>query len=167
MQALADYAKNNSSAFEVGIVIADGEAAGLKYANEIGIKTKIIDHEQALIEVIESEKIDLICLAGYMRILSSGFCARYPKKIINIHPSLLPKYKGLDTHQRALEDGEKEHGCSVHFVTPELDGGEVIEQASVTILPNDTPETLAERVLAEEHKLYPQVVEALAKNNFL
>ena len=166
MQALANHAKNSSS-FEVGIVIADGEAEGLKHAEQLGLKTKIIDHEQALIEAIESEQIDLICLAGYMRILSPEFCARYPKKIINIHPSLLPKYKGLNTHQRALEDGEKEHGCSVHFVTSELDGGEVIGQASVAILPDDTPESLAERVLTEEHKLYPQVVEALAKNNFL
>ena len=168
MQALANHAKKSDSLFEVAIVIADNEAAGLKHAEQLGLKTKIIDHEQALIEAIESsERIDLICLAGYMRILSANFCNRYAKKIINIHPSLLPKYKGLNTHLRAIQDGEAEHGCSVHFVTSELDGGEVIGQASLAILPNDTPESLAERVLAEEHKLYPQVVEALAKNNFL
>lgn len=152
----------------VAAVIANrADAAGLQWAREAGIATAVVAHrsfpsretfEQALAEKIDTFSPDLIVLAGFMRILTAPFCARYSGRMMNIHPSLLPAFPGLDTHARALAAGCKIAGCTVHFVTPDLDCGPVIAQAAVNILPDDTEETLAQRVLACEHRIYPQAV---------
>ncbi len=150
-------------------------AAGLDRARERGIRTAVVDHrdfrgdraafETALEAVLAEVRPDLICLAGFMRILTPGFVARREGRILNIHPSLLPKYPGLDTHARALDAGDAEAGCSVHFVTADLDAGPLLGQARVPVLPGDTAETLAKRVLAAEHRLYPLVLERVARGD--
>ncbi len=149
-------------------VISNNPAAeGLVLARARGIPTHTIDHrtfssreafDAALAEVIDACQPDLIALAGFMRILSDRFVNYYQGKLINIHPSLLPAFPGLDTHTRALQEGVKIHGCTVHLVTPELDRGPIIIQAAVPVLTGDTPETLAARVLVQEHRIYPQAV---------
>ena len=153
--------------YEVALVASDKpQAAGLAWARARGLPTFTADAralgkaawEEALNAALTGHRADAIALAGYMRILSPGFVARWRGRIVNIHPSLLPRYKGLDTHQRALDAGDLEAGCSVHVVTEELDDGAVLGQAKVPILPGDTAETLAARVLVEEHRLYPQVL---------
>jgi phosphoribosylglycinamide formyltransferase 1 len=145
-------------------------AAGLEYASSQSIPTKIIDHkafadrdsfDRALAQQIDEFKPDYVILAGFMRILTAEFVEHYQNKLINIHPSLLPKFKGLDTHQRAIDAGEKEHGASVHFVTAELDDGPVIMQAKVQVMPDDSAQTLAARVLEQEHQLYPAAIQKL------
>ena len=118
--------------------------------------------EAALDAYLRSTKVEIIALAGFMRVLTAGFIAGWEGRMINIHPSLLPAYKGLHTHERALADGAKVHGCSVHLVTPELDGGPVLLQAEVPVLAGDTPETLSARVLEQEHRIYPQALSLLA-----
>ncbi len=141
-------------------------ATGLAWATERGIDTFAqspkgipkADYEAAIDAALRDSGVEAIALAGYMRLLSDDFVARWRGRIVNIHPSLLPLYKGLETHQRAIDAGDSHGGCSVHVVTEELDGGEVLGQACVPILPGDTAGTLAERVLAEEHKLYPRIV---------
>lgn len=142
-------------------------AGGLAKAKALGIPTALVDHrrfdgrvafEAALTEALEPVRPDVICLAGFMRILTGGFTGRWAGKLLNIHPSLLPKYPGLDTHARAIAAGDAEAGASVHEVTEALDGGPILGQARVPVLPGDTPETLAARVLVEEHKLYPAVL---------
>ncbi len=145
------------------------DAGGLKKAAEMGIATAVVDHrdfkgdrdafEQALISAIDPYAPDVIAMAGFMRILTPTFIGHYAGRMLNIHPSLLPKYKGLHTHQRAIEAGDAEAGCSVHEVTAELDGGPVLGQARVPILPGDTADDLAARVLVKEHALYPMVLE--------
>lgn len=139
-------------------------AGGLEKANALGIPTQTVDHkrysdrpsfEVDLAKAIDEQSPDVICLAGFMRILEPEFIFKYQGRMLNIHPSLLPKYKGLNTHQRAIDNGDKVAGCSIHMVTAELDGGRVLAQKEVPILPEDTAETLAARVLIEEHKLYP------------
>ena len=171
MVALADYAAQNAVDANVAIVIADQPAEGLKVAADKGIPTRLInrqdysnrhDHEQAIIHAIDHVQVDGVFLAGYMRVLSPDFCQHYQNRLFNIHPSLLPKYKGLDTHQRALDAGDDIHGCSVHMVTPELDDGPVLIQREVAVLNTDTASSLAERVLVQEHILYPMVLGALA-----
>ncbi|GLP99380.1 phosphoribosylglycinamide formyltransferase [Methylophaga thalassica] len=146
------------------------DAAGLEYASSQSIPTKIIDHkafadrdsfDRALAQQIDEFKPDYVILAGFMRILTAEFVEHYQNKLINIHPSLLPKFKGLDTHQRAIDAGEKEHGASVHFVTAELDDGPVIMQAKVKVMPDDSAQTLAARVLEQEHQLYPAAIQKL------
>jgi phosphoribosylglycinamide formyltransferase-1 len=141
-------------------------AAGLELARGRGIATRIVDHrahsDRAAFDAVLAREIDafeprLIVLAGFMRILTDAFVNRYGGKLINIHPSLLPAFPGLNTHRRALEAGVRIHGCTVHFVTPELDGGPIIAQAAVPVAPDDTEETLAARVLAQEHRIYPEV----------
>jgi phosphoribosylglycinamide formyltransferase-1 len=122
------------------------------------------EFEQALIKTLDSYNVDIVILAGFMRILESTFICHYPGRILNIHPSLLPKYSGLNTHQRALESGDSSHGCSVHFATTELDGGPVILQASVPIIENDNVEMLAKRVLEKEHIIYPKCVQWLCED---
>lgn len=144
------------------------EAGGLSKARDMGIPTAVVDHrdfkgdregfEMALISEIDPYAPDVLALAGFMRILTPVFITHYAGRMLNIHPSLLPKYKGLHTHQRAIEAGDAEAGCSVHEVTAELDGGPVLGQARVPILDGDTPETLAARVLPKEHALYPAVL---------
>lgn len=153
---------------EISLVISDKEDAdGLNTALDHDIPAYAIhrnefsnklEHEAAIRSIIDDAEVDLICLAGFMRILSTAFVNAYKGRLINIHPSLLPNYKGLDTHARAIKAGDKEHGCTVHFVNAEMDGGQIIEQATVPIAANDTTETLAAKVLIEEHKLYPKVI---------
>ncbi len=143
------------------------DAAGLVFAAEAGIPTQVVSHKDyadreaydaALQAVIDTYEPDLVILAGFMRILTTGFVEHYTGRMINIHPSLLPSFRGLHTHRQAIEAGVRVHGATVHFVTPELDGGPVIAQAVVPVLPGDDEDTLADRVLAQEHRLYPRVV---------
>lgn len=143
------------------------DAPGLVWARERGIATEVVDHKQysgreafdaALAQAIDRRAPDLVVLAGFMRILTSAFVEHYAGRMINIHPSLLPAFAGINTHARALEDGVKFAGCTVHFVTPELDHGPIIAQATVPVLNDDTPSSLAARVLEQEHRLYPQAV---------
>ena len=147
-------------------------AGGLARAEAMGIATALVDHrrfgadragfEAALAQVLDAARPDILCLAGFMRVLTEGFVGRFAGRMLNIHPSLLPKYRGLDTHARALEAGDETHGCTVHEVTPELDGGPILGQARVPVLAGDTPETLAARVLVQEHRLYPLVLRRFA-----
>ena len=151
-----------------GAVISNEPAArGLALAAARGVATATVDHRKfpdraafdtALAAEIDRYRPDLVVLAGFMRILGDDFVARYAGKLVNIHPSLLPAFPGLATHRRALEAGVRIHGCTVHFVTSELDGGPIIAQAAVPVLPDDTEERLAARVLAEEHRIYPEAV---------
>jgi phosphoribosylglycinamide formyltransferase-1 len=142
------------------------EAPGLIWAREHGIPTFALSpkgigklaYEAAISAALREAGAEIVALAGYMRLLSDEFVAEWRGRIVNIHPSLLPNYKGLDTHARAIAAGDEEAGCSVHIVTEELDAGEVLGQARVPILPDDDADTLAARVLAEEHRLYPQVL---------
>lgn len=167
MQALVDATRLPDAPYEVALVASDKpDAAGLAWAAEQGIATFAqspkgmpkTDYEASIDTALRTAGVEAIALAGYMRLLSDDFVARWRGRIVNIHPSLLPLYKGLDTHQRAIDAGDSHGGCSVHIVTEELDGGEVLGQAKVPIVPGDTAEVLAERVLAEEHKLYPRIV---------
>ena len=171
MVALLDYVCQQDVPVTAVLVLADGEATGLATAAERGIPTVAIRrsdfsskqaHEAAVIDAVEASGAEMIALAGYMRLLSADFCSRFSDRIINIHPSLLPRYKGLETHRRALEAGDTEHGCSIHLVTAGMDEGPVIAQATVPVQADDTPETLAKRVLVEEHKLYSLVIGAIA-----
>jgi formyltetrahydrofolate-dependent phosphoribosylglycinamide formyltransferase len=167
MMALAEAAGRPDCPFEIAIVASDKpDAAGLAWARDAGLRTFAqspkgmpkSDYEAAIDAALFDAGTQFIALAGYMRLLSDDFVARWRRRIVNIHPSLLPKYKGLDTHARAIEAGDAVAGCSVHVVTEELDGGEVLGQAEVPILPGDTPDTVAERVLAEEHRLYARTL---------
>jgi len=142
-------------------------AGGLAIAARRGIPTAVVEHrrfptreafEHALAAEIDRHAPRLVALAGFMRVLTAGFVARYAGRLVNIHPSLLPEFPGLDTHARALAAGAKRHGCTVHFVTAELDHGPIIAQASVPVLPGDTADTLAARVLVQEHRIYPRAV---------
>lgn len=151
------------------------DAAGLHYATTAGIATAVLAHQnypsretfdQALQACIDTYQPQAVVLAGFMRILSPQFVQHYQGRLLNIHPSLLPKFKGLHTHQRALAAGEREHGASVHFVTEDLDGGPVIAQVRIPILPQETEASLAARVLREEHRLYPQVLHDFAAGRF-
>lgn len=159
---------------EIAAVISNrADAAGLKTAQAHGIPTQVIAHrdypdrdsfDAALAQAIDLYQPHLVVLAGFMRILTPAFVARYRGRLINIHPSLLPAYPGLHTHERALRDGVKIHGCTVHFVTADLDHGPIIIQAAVPVLQGDTAETLAARVLHEEHRIYPQAVRWLCRD---
>ncbi len=174
LQAIIDdIANNNLPAQVVAVISNKADAYGLERAKKVGIEQRILSHKNyesreqfdvALKDLIDSFQPDLVILAGFMRILSNEFVNHYLQKMMNIHPSLLPKHKGLNTHQRAIDAGDKEHGCSVHFVTPELDDGPVILQASVTVEKNDTEETLAARVHEQEHKIYPEAIRLFAEN---
>ena len=151
------------------------DAGGLKKAADLGVETAVVDHkpfgkdreafEAELTRVLEQAQPDIICCAGFMRILTETFTKRWGGQMLNIHPSLLPKYKGLHTHQRALDAGDAEHGCSVHEVTAELDGGPILGQAVISVQPDDTAETLAARLLSWEHKLYPAVLRRYANGD--
>lgn len=159
---------------EVAAVISNRpDAAGLNYAQQANIPTVLINHkgfdsresfDQALAKEIDTYSPDLVVLAGFMRILTTEFVEHFAGKLVNIHPALLPKFKGLNTHQRAIDAGEKEHGASVHIVTPELDDGPVVMQAKVPVLADDTEQSLAARVLEQEHKLYPAAINQLLNN---
>lgn len=167
MAALVEASRALDCPYTVALVASDRpDAQGLAWAAEQGIATFAqsprgmakAEYEARIDAALRQAGVDAIALAGYMRLLSDDFVARWRGRIVNIHPSLLPKYKGLDTHARAIAAGDSHGGASVHLVTEELDGGEVLGQAQVPILPGDTPESLAERVLVEEHRLYPRVV---------
>lgn len=146
----------------------NADAGGLTKAAERGVATAVVDHrpfgkdraafEAELVKPILNAGADVVCLAGFMRVLTAGFVSQFEGRMLNIHPSLLPKYKGLHTHARALEAGDDRHGCTVHEVTPRLDDGPLLGQAEVPVLPGDTPEDLAARVLVQEHRLYPAVL---------
>ncbi len=177
IDATADTATNTSLTdklpVEIRAVISNRpNAKGLERAQQAGIHTEILDHtqfasredfDQALQKCIDRFEPGLVVLAGFMRLLSNTFVDHYLGRMLNIHPSLLPEFKGLNTHQRALESGNNKHGASIHFVTPELDGGPVILQATVPVQPNDTPETLAARVLIQEHQIYPTAIRWFAE----
>ena len=163
MRALVEQAEN----YEVALIASNKpSAAGLEWARERGLRTWALEskgtekqaYDQIVSDALEAEGVGTIALAGFMRILSPWFVEHWAGRIINIHPSLLPKYRGLDTHARALEAGDQVAGCSVHIVTEELDAGEVLGQAEVPILADDTPASLEQRVLAAEHRLYPRVL---------
>lgn len=172
MVALIEAARDARCPYRVVLTASDKpDAPGLALARDLGVPTFALSpkgigkaaFEAALDAVLREAGVELIALAGYMRLLSPGFVARWRGRILNIHPSLLPKYKGLDTHARSLAAGDAVAGCSVHLVTEELDAGEVLGRVVVPILPGDTPETLAARVLAEEHRLYPRVLADYAR----
>ncbi len=173
LQAIIDHQKQHPQDYEIALVISNkANAYGLIRAQNEHIPTKFIDHtlfdsresfDQTLQQTIDKRQIDLIVLAGFMRILTPQFTQHFLGKMINIHPSLLPKYTGLNTHQRALEAGDTEHGLSIHFVTPELDSGPVILQAKVPITPQDTEKSLKEKVHQQEHLSYPLVIEWFAQ----
>jgi phosphoribosylglycinamide formyltransferase-1 len=172
MVALANSMVGDHPARPVLVLSNSPDAGGLAKAHDLGIATAVVDHrefvndrnafEEVLHATLERFTPDIICLAGFMRILTSGFTARYSGRMLNIHPSLLPKYKGLHTYARALQAGDVEHGCSVHEVTAALDDGPILGQARLTIGPDDTPDTLAARLLPLEHRLYPAVLRRYA-----
>jgi len=155
-------------AFASVVISNNSDAPGLKKAQDLGVPTEIIDpdfatkkgshFETELIEILKDYNVEIICLAGFMKILSKKFIDNFKYRILNIHPSLLPKYKGLNTHAKALESNDSVAGCTVHLVTPELDGGPVLAKTEVEIQKNETIESLASKVLIEEHKLYPKVL---------
>jgi phosphoribosylglycinamide formyltransferase-1 len=172
MTSLIAAAKDPSFPAEIALVLSNRpEAPGLATAQENEVTTVAIDHkhhlsredfERAMQEVLEAHGIELVCLAGFMRILTAWFVERWTGRMINIHPALLPLYRGLHTHERALADGVKLHGASVHFVVPGMDEGPIIAQAAVPVLDGDTPESLGARVLAQEHVIYPLALGLLA-----
>ena len=173
LQALIDSDDVKASPATLRAVISNrADAPGLQRAMNAGIDTRVLDHtafegreafDAALIDIIDTFNPHLVVLAGFMRILSADFVRHYQGRLLNIHPSLLPKYKGLHTHQRALEAQDREHGCSVHFVTEELDGGPLVVQAVIPVEPEDTPSSLAQRVHAQEHRIYPLAVRWFAE----
>lgn len=173
LQALIDAANAPNFPAEISLVISNNEDAfGLDRAEKAGIPAVVIPHgnfpsreafDAVIDATLQTHEIELVCLAGFMRILSHAFVEGWQGRLLNIHPSLLPAYRGLDTHARVLEAREKKHGATVHFVTPELDEGPNILQASLDVLPNDTAESLKERVHALEHKLYPEALKKVAE----
>jgi phosphoribosylglycinamide formyltransferase-1 len=172
---LRDMALPGHGAVPVLVAANDPAAAGLARAAALGVPTAAVDHrpfgadraafEAALLAPILDARPDILCLAGFMRVLTPAFVARFQGRMLNIHPSLLPRYPGLHTHQRALDAGDAEAGCTVHEVTPVLDDGPLLGQARVPILPGDTAETLAARVLVQEHRLYPAVLRRFARGD--
>lgn len=173
LQALIDSNDVKQSSAIIRAVISNrADAYGLQRAKDAGIDTRVLDHkafegreafDAALIEIIDTFNPQLVVLAGFMRILSADFVRHYQGRLLNIHPSLLPKYKGLHTHQRALEAADSEHGCSVHFVTEELDGGPLVVQAVIPVESDDSPHSLAQRVHTQEHQIYPLAVRWFAE----
>lgn len=172
LQALLNHFQDNESVTISAVISNKADAFGLQRAARAGVPTQVLSHrdysdrlafDQALIQVIDQYQPDLVVLAGFMRILTPEFTQHYQQRLMNIHPSLLPKYKGLDTHQRVLEAGDTEHGCSVHFVTEHLDGGPVIIQASIAIEANDNVDSLAQKIHQLEHQIYPLAVQWFAE----
>ena len=172
MASLIDAARNPDFPAQIALVLSNRpDAPGLATAKAHGIATAAVDHkiyagreafEGSLQAMLDTHRIDFICLAGFMRLLTASFVERWRGRMINIHPAILPSYKGLHTHERALADGVKLHGCTVHYVVPEMDSGPIIAQAAVPVLDDDTPETLGARVLAQEHVIYPRALEIAA-----
>ena len=177
MIALADAVRDEKIPnAEVAVVISDkASAAGLLKAGERGIETLVIErrgrpraeHDREMVTELKARRVDLVCLAGYMRLLSSEFLAAFPRRILNIHPSLLPLFPGLDAQQQAIDHGATVSGCTVHFVDETLDGGPVIAQREVPVHENDTAESLSERILVHEHQLYPEAVALVLNKDFI
>ncbi|MDE2014117.1 MAG: phosphoribosylglycinamide formyltransferase [Alphaproteobacteria bacterium] len=172
LQALIDAAADPKFPAQIVLVISNIEGVyGLERARQAGIATAVISHKglsredfDAKIDAaLEAADVRLVCLAGFMRILSDGFARKWAGRILNIHPSLLPAFRGVHVHEQALAAGVKFSGCTVHFVVPELDAGPIVEQAVVPVLANDTPDTLAARVLEQEHRIYPEALRLLAE----
>ena len=173
MVALADAMISGKISAEPALVLSNrGDAGGLQKADRRGIRTVVVDHrrfpdrgsfETALDRELQAADVDMICLAGFMRVLTADFVGRWSGRMVNIHPSLLPSFRGLNTHARAIAAGVAVHGCTVHEVTPELDDGPIIGQAMVPVDPEDDAGTLAARVLQMEHRLYPACVEAFVQ----
>ena len=172
LQALIDACADPNFPAEIVLVLSNVDGAGgLERAKKAGIATKVISHkglsreafDSALDAALRAAGAEIVCLAGFMRILSDGFARKWEGRLLNIHPSLLPAFKGVHVHERVLAAGVKVSGCTVHFVVPELDAGPIIEQASVPVLEGDTPDTLAARVLAQEHRIYPHALKLLAE----
>jgi phosphoribosylglycinamide formyltransferase-1 len=173
MAALIEAAKDPAYPAEIVLVVSNRpDAGGIATAQKAGIQTAVVDHkkfkdresyEQELQKVLEAHRIEIVCLAGFMRLLTPWIISRWDGRMINIHPALLPAFKGLDTHARAIAAGASEHGATVHFVVPEMDSGPVIVQASVPVMQDDTPDTLARRVLAVEHRIYPEALRRVAE----
>jgi phosphoribosylglycinamide formyltransferase-1 len=173
LQALLDAARDPAYPAAIALVISNNEEAfGLRRAEDAGVPTVTIPHQhyasrdafdRMIDTTLRAHQIELVVMAGFMRILSDGFVQQWRGRLINIHPSLLPKYKGLNTHARAIEAGDREHGASVHWVTPELDSGEIILQEALPILPGDTAESLKARIHLLEHQLYPEALRGVAE----
>jgi phosphoribosylglycinamide formyltransferase-1 len=174
MTALIEAAKAKDYPAEIVLVVSNRpDAPGLARARSAGIATAVVDHtlfnddreafERALDDELWKNRIDLVCLAGFMRLLTPWFVTRWSGRMLNIHPSLLPQFKGLHTHRRALEAGVKRHGATVHFVVPEMDSGPIVAQDSVVVREGDTEEALAARVLELEHQIYPRALRAVAE----
>jgi formyltetrahydrofolate-dependent phosphoribosylglycinamide formyltransferase len=173
MTALIEAAREPGYPAEiVGVVSDKADAPGLRIAEAAGIVTKVLErrdyqtkeaHDLAIDATLHALGAEIVCLAGYMRLLTTSFVREWQGRMINIHPALLPLFKGLDTHRKALEAGVRLHGCSVHFVTAEMDDGPIIAQAAVPVLPEDSPESLAARVLKAEHRLYPMALKLVAE----
>jgi phosphoribosylglycinamide formyltransferase 1 len=165
LKSLIKFSKIKKSPISIDLIVSNNpKSKGLQFGKIFKIKRKLFDFkkkispEKRILLELKKNKINLICLAGFMKILSKNFIKNFNGKIINIHPSLLPKYKGLNTHQRAIKNKEKYSGCTVHFVNSKLDSGKIILQKKVTINKSDTPKTLAKKILAQEHKLYPKAI---------
>lgn len=168
LQAMLDAAADGRLPAEVALVVSNrADAGGLDRARAAGVPTAVVDHrnypdrdsfDRTLIETLDPADPDTVALAGFMRILTPGFVAHYRGRLLNIHPSLLPRHRGLNTHTRALEEGDEEHGCSVHFVTEDLDGGPLVARAPVPVYANDTEASLSKRVGERERELYPRVL---------
>lgn len=172
MRALVEDMTGDHPACPALVLSNNPEAGGLAWARDHDLVTAVVDHraygadraafDAEIASHLDRHEIDILCLAGFMRILTAGFVTEWQGRMINIHPSLLPKYRGLHTHARAIAAGDTEAGCTVHEVTPELDGGPILGQARVAVRPDDTPESLAARVLTQEHVLYPKVLRRFA-----
>jgi phosphoribosylglycinamide formyltransferase 1 len=175
MRSLIEAARAPDYPAEIALVLSNRpEAEGLAYAKAQGIATAAVDHkiyaaredfEKSVHILLDLHRVELICLAGFMRLLTPGFVRAWAERMLNIHPALLPAYRGLHTHERALADGVRIHGCTVHFVVPEMDEGPIIAQTAVAVLDDDTPESLAARVLAQEHIIYPAALAAVARGH--
>ena len=173
LQALIEATSDPAYPAEIALVVANQpDAGGLQRARSVGIRTEIINHrafnakqgfEASIDAALRGAKVELVCLAGFMRILTPWFVERWRDRLINIHPSLLPAFKGLDTHERVLATGARFTGCTVHFVRPDVDDGPIIVQAVVPVMPGDNPDTLAARVLGAEHRCYPLAVRLIAE----
>jgi len=161
---LIKFSKTKKSPIKIDLVISNKKAKGLKFADQYKIKKKIIDYqnnkiaEKNILIILKKEKIKFICLCGFMRIITNNFIKKFNGKIINIHPSYLPKYKGLNTSARALANNEKFSGCTVHYVTAKLDSGRIIMQKKIKITKNETEKSLDKKIITEEHKLYPKAI---------
>lgn len=176
MQAIGEAIAQGRVSADIRVVVSNrADAAGLEWARAAGIETLVIPHrgfptrdayDQALVEALKARGVALVCLAGFMRQLGAGFCAAFPMAVLNIHPSLLPAFPGLEAQAQALAHGVKVSGVTVHFVTPELDAGPIIQQAAVPVRDDDTVGTLSARILMEEHRVYPEAIQRVIEGGW-